>query len=148
MYMSAEPKQIANETFLTLRKEFPNLDMQSVENPKFTEVELVIPAQVGLSHQINLNLQNTDELHFNVDEFWGEWFPCTDPKIVESYLQAVSGFLRGIYRIEVYSRKGKSYKRLLQSPNSGGWKTEYTHTSIHWPCLKPEIRHVQNASNI
>jgi len=69
-------------------------------------------------------------------------------KIVESYLQAVSGFLRGIYRIEVYSRKGKSYKRLLQSPNSGGWKTEYTHTSIHWPCLRPEIRHVQNASDI
>ena len=142
--MSKDPLSIARNIFQTLRKEFPGLCMEVNESPKFTDLELTIPTQPGINHEINLNLQNTDELHFNVDEFWGEWFPCTDPKVEKSYIKAICGFISGQYRIEVYSRKGKSYKRLLQSPSNQGWSTEYTHTSIHWPCLKPQIRYVQN----
>lgn len=138
--------EIAKSVFETLRSEFSYLSMELNESPKYTDIELTIPVQGGLDYEVILNLQNMDELHFTVDDFWGEWFPCTDPKIVERFLQAVRGFLSGKYRIAVYSRKGKSYKRLLQSPVEGSWKTEYTHTSLHWPCFSPRVRYVQNGS--
>ncbi len=142
--MSSNPIQIANKAFQTLRDEFPDISMETDESPKFTDLELDIPIQDGLTHKIHLNLQNNDELHFQVDDFWGQWFPCTDPEVSDSFVSAVSGFLSGNYRIEVFSRKGKSFKRLLQSPENGSWKIEYTHSSLHWPCFNPQIRYVQN----
>jgi hypothetical protein len=144
--MSENPTDIAVETFQILKDEFPQFIIEIDESSNYTELEVSIPVQGGVYYEINLNLQNTDELHFNVDDFWGQWFPCTDPKIVDSYLSVVRGFLRGKYRIKVFSRKGKPYKRLLQSPkvSGGGWKIEYTHTSTHWPCFKPQIRYVRN----
>ncbi|UZJ43825.1 hypothetical protein OOT55_14330 [Marinimicrobium sp. C6131] len=144
--MSTTPLKIARSIFETLKSEFPHLYMEIEEAPEYTEIELTIPAQDGLDHEVALNLQNIDELHFNVDDFWGEWFPCTDSKIAEGFLQAVRGFLSGRYRVVVYSRKGKSYKRLLQSPVEDSWNTEYTHTSVHWPGFSPQVRYVQNGS--
>lgn len=142
--MSLNSVEIARSAFETLSTEFPYLSMELDESPTYTEIELTIPAQKRLDFEVGLNLQNTDELHLNVDEFWGQWFPCTDPKVVESFLQAVRGLLSGNYRIAVYSGKGRSYKRLLQSPFKDSWKTEYTHTSVHWPCFNPQVRYVQN----
>lgn len=142
--MGTTPLEIAKSVFETLREEFPHLSMEFDDSPKYTELELTIPAQDGLSFEIVINLQNVDELHVNVDDFWGEWFPCTDSKITESFLRAVRGLLSGEYRIAVFSKKGKPYKRLLQSPVENSWKTEYTHNSIHWPCFNPQVRYIQN----
>jgi len=52
-----------------------------------------IPAQPGLSFEVHLNLQNRDELHLVASAFWCEWFPCSNPKKVERYIEAVSGLL-------------------------------------------------------
>ena len=142
--MTRRPEEVAREIFESLRREFPKLAMEIIESPEHTDIEMRLPAQTGLNYEVCLNLQNTDELQFNVDDFWAEWFPCTAPKIAESFHRAVSGFLAGEYRIEIYSRKGRPYKRLLQAPNLGSWETVYTPSSLHWPCLKPQIRHVQN----
>ncbi len=141
------PLNIAKGVFETLKREFPGLSMEIEESPEYTEVELTIPVQDGLDYQVDLNLQNTDELHFNVDDFLGLWFPCTDSKVSESFLQAVQGFVSGKYRIVMYSRKGKPYKRILQSPSEGSWNTEYTHTTAHWPCFNPQVRYVQNGNS-
>lgn len=145
--MSTAPLDIAKGVFETLKSEFPHLLMEIEESPACTEIELTIPVQDGLDYEVGLNLQNTDELHFNVDDFLGLWFPCTDSEVTESFLKAVQGFVSGKYRIEVYSRKGKSYKRILQSPLGNSWSTEYTHTSVHWTCLNPQVRYVQNGNH-
>lgn len=145
--MRPAPFDIAKSVFETLQREFPHLSMEIEESPAFTEIELTIPAQDGLDYQVGLNLQNMDELHLCVDDFWGQWFPCTDARVAESFLQAVRGFVSGKYRIEVYSRNGKSYKHILQSPSGGSWNTEYTHTTVHWPCFNPQVRYVQNGNH-
>lgn len=142
--MSTTPLEVARGVFETLKEEFPHFSMEFDESPKYTEVELTIPVQDGLDFEIGLNLQNVDELHLNVDDFWGEWFPCTDSKITESFLQAVRGLLSGEYRIVVLSKSEKSYKRTLQSHVESSWKTEYTQTSMHWPCFNPQVRYIQN----
>ncbi|WP_127560359.1 hypothetical protein [Saccharospirillum alexandrii] len=140
------PLDIAKDIFESLRSEFPHLSMEIKEASEDAEIELSIPVQDGLDHEVLLNLQNVDELHFNVDDFWGKWSPCTESKVTVSFHKAVQGFLSGKYRIVVYSRKGKSYKRLLQSPVKGSWHTEYTHVSVHWPCFNPQERYVQNGT--
>jgi hypothetical protein len=135
---------IVKSIFESLKGEFPNLFMEIDESPRYTEIEIMIAEQKGLDFGIQLDLQNTNELHLHVDDFWGEWFPCTEYNVADNFLQATRGLLSGTYRIAVYSRNGKPFKRLLQSPENGSWKTKYTHTSVHWSCFSPQVRYVQN----
>ena len=87
------------------------------------EISVDIPVQAGLKHSINLNLQNRDELHFTVGEFWLEWFPCTKPETVDSYVEAVTGFISGRYRVLEHFRGTHCVRAQLQEPVDGRWKT-------------------------
>ena len=104
-----------------------------------------IPAQPGLSFHIHLNLQNLDELHLSASALWVEWFPCTNPKRVEEYFEAVSGLLSGQFRILEHWRGKRAVKANLQCPSHGGWKTIATWSvllSIPWP--PKSLKVVQN----
>ena len=124
--------KIAEEAFERIRKHLPSLEMkQNLSHP--VELSIDIPVQPGLKYAANLNLQNRDELHFRAENFWLEWFPCTDPSKVEAYIDAVLGFLSGRYRILEHYRGKKCTKAELQTPlESGGWMT--IGKSYHW-CL-------------
>ena len=63
------------------------------------EISITMPVQPGLSYEVWLWLQNVDELCFKAGRFYCEWFPCTKSDRVEKYLDAVTGFLSGKYRI-------------------------------------------------
>jgi hypothetical protein len=80
------------------------------------EISITMPVQPGLSHKIWLCLQNFDELGFSVGHFYIEFFPCTKPDRVEKYMDAVSGFLSGNYRILEHYRGTKCYWAQLQKP--------------------------------
>lgn len=69
--MTRSPEEVAKEIFESLRREFPKLAMEIIESPEHTDIEMSLPAQTGLDYEVCLNLQNIDELHFNVDDFWG-----------------------------------------------------------------------------
>ena len=115
--------KMAEEAIHKISKQLPSLSMKkNTSDP--VELSIDIPIQPGLKYAVNLNLQNRDELHFSVENFWLEWFPCTDPVKVEAYVDAVSGFLLGRYRILEYYRGKKCTKAELQKPTpEGGWTT-------------------------
>lgn len=118
-----------------------NLDLRH----EHVELALDIPAQPGLSFKVHLNLQNLDELHLSASALWVEWFPCTNPKKVQEYFEAVSGLLSGEFRILEHRRGKRAVKAKLQAPRNGGWKTIATWSvllSIPWPPKRHEV--VQN----
>ena len=113
---------IARRAFGEIAKRFPALQM--IEEPDApVEISIHLPVQPGLKYTVWLALQNDDELHFSVEHFWLEWFPCTDPLRVERYVRAVTGFISGDFRILEFSCFGHCFKAKLQAPNGDGWET-------------------------
>ncbi|MBM4152178.1 MAG: hypothetical protein FJ220_01470 [Kiritimatiellaceae bacterium] len=113
---------IAEQTFARIASQFPTLQLIR-ENDAPVELAYTIPVQPGVKQEIHLNLQNIDELHFSVGHFWLEWFPCTEPKMVENYVEAVCGYLSGTYRIVEHFRGQTCIRAELQQPTEDGWKT-------------------------
>lgn len=141
----SEQYSIAMSTFERIRAAFPALEMNLDLHHKHVELAMDIPAQPGLLFAVHLDLQNVDELSLSASALWVECFPCTNPKRVESYFDAVSGLLLGQYRILEYWRGNRAVKAKLQCPSKGGWET-ITGSSrllfVPWP--PRELKIVQN----
>jgi hypothetical protein len=147
MSMQSKQYEIAYSTFDRIRAAFPALAMNLNLHHKHVDLAMDIPAQHGLSFDIHLNLQNLDELHLVASALWFEWFPCTNPKRVEQYFEAVSGLLSGQFRIFENWRGKRAVKAQLQCPSDRGWKTIATWTvllSVPWP--QKTVKVVQNLS--
>ena len=136
--------KIAEDAFQRIGSLLPSLEVKkNVSDP--VELSINIPVQPGLKYAVNLNFQNRDELHSSIGNFWLEWFPCTDPARVEAYIDAVSGFLSGRYRVVEYYRGKKCTKAELQKRlESGYWatfgKTYHWGLSLSWQKSKKVIR--------
>jgi hypothetical protein len=144
--MPTKELEIALSTFERLRRKFPALIMNLDLHHAHVDVAMDIPSQPGLSFKVHLNLQNIDELHLVASAFWCEWFPCTNPKKVERYFDAVSGVLSGEFRILEHWRGRRPVKAQLQRPHGTGWKAVATWGDISalvpWP--KKTLKVVQN----
>src|SRR5215217_4572338 len=105
--------RIAEQAFEKIAARFPHLHMVRGEEPEI-ELLIIFPVQPGLRQEVSLYLANNDELNMVVDHFWLEWFPCTDPRKVEAYIEAVSGYLSGRYRILEHYRGKKCVTTELQ----------------------------------
>ena len=117
------PEGIARVVFAEIAKRFPSLQMIENHNDP-VEISITMPVQPGLSHKLWLCLQNHDELGFSVGEhFYIEFFPCTKTERAEEYLDAVSGFLSGNYRVVEHSRGRTCYKAKLEKPEGDRWRT-------------------------
>jgi hypothetical protein len=138
--MSADDEylRIAKDAFREIQSRFPAVQM--VEDPAApVELSVEIPVQLGVIYPVNLNLQNRDELHFSVGHFWLEWFPCSNDERVDEFVDAVSGFLAGRYRILEHFRGRMCVKAELQREESvGQWSTFGTsvHCSLPLPWRK------------
>ena len=124
---------VAKKVFLEIQNEFPKIVMELNENDNSVELNMDIQKQTGIKHKINLNLQNNDELHFLVSNFWCEWFPCTEASVVESYKNSVIGYINGSYRILEHFKGKSPYKAELQSPNGESWSTIKKWGQLSWP---------------
>jgi|SRR5579863_10076449 len=135
---------IARGVFEEIAKRFPSLKM--IENHgEPVEISITMPIQPGLSHKIWLCLQNRDELGFSAGHFYCEWFPCTKSNCAEKYLDAVTGFLSGEYRILEYYRGTKCYRAKLQKPEGGSWRTVANWATIWIPLsFKKTISELRN----
>jgi hypothetical protein len=125
--------QIAKGAFREVQSRFPGL--QLIEDPSApVELNVVIPIQPGIVYPINLNLQNRSELHFSVRHFWLEWFPCSNEDRVSEFIDAVSGFLSGRYRILEHYRGPRCVKAELQREEpEGQWSTFGTCSRLSLP---------------
>lgn len=127
-----DTEKIARQAFADIAVRFPQLQMIEDEGVP-VELSITIPQQLGLKQKVWLALQNSDELHFSVGNFWLEWFPCTDPAKVQSYVDSVSGYLSGSYRVLEHYRGSRCVKAELQQPNNGGWLTIGTWSLLWFP---------------
>ncbi len=123
---------IAKAAFAEIAKQFPNLSM--FENTEdLVELSITMPIQPGLKYKILLLLQNEDELHFCVNNFQLEWFPCKDKNIVEDFVKAVSEFIAGETRILEHYRGRQCVKSQLQHRENKSWRTIGTCMGLNWP---------------
>jgi hypothetical protein len=129
--------EIALSTFEKIRAAFPTLTMNLVLDHPHLDLAMDIPAQPGLTFKMDLNVQNLDELHLSASALWYEWFPCTNSKKVERYLEAVSGLLSGEFRILEHWRGKRPVKAQLQRPCRGRWENVATWLDVSaivpWP---------------
>ena len=117
--------------------------MENKDDP--IETSLSIPEQPGLNSKVWLCLQNDDELHLSVGHFQVGWFPCTNPAKVLSYIDAVTGFLAGGYRVLEHYRGKKCVKAELQKPQNSDWETIATWQLLWLPLpRKKTFREIQN----
>ena len=124
--------KIARQAVADIAARFPTLRM--VENPKDpVELSITLPVQPGLKQKVRLCLQNYDELHFSVGNFWLEWFPCTNPDRVREYVKIVCGYLSGEYRVLEHYRGKRCVKAELQAPVAANWKTIATWSRLSLP---------------
>jgi hypothetical protein len=140
----ADTELIAREVFAEIAKRFPKLDMvENRDDP--VEISITMPVQPGLSHKVWLCLQNGDELGFSASHFYNEWFPCTKSDRVEKYLDAVTGFLLGKYRIVEHYRGATCYKAQLQKPDGDRWLTIASWATIWIPLsFKKTVQDLRN----
>jgi len=143
MNSAARSDAIATSAFSGIARRFAHLKMVE-DRDGSVEISLSIPPQAGLKHRVWLALQNVNELHFNVEQFRGEWFPCTDPACLQSYLDAVVGFLEGRHRVLERFRGSRCVSAELQRATGSGWtsirKCRHLGFPTSWEVSYREIR--------
>lgn len=129
----AQLLELAEKAFRRIEELFPALKMER-NVAESVALGIDIPVQPGLKYAVKLNHRKPDELHFSVENFWLEWFPCSEPSLVADYIAAVSGFLSGKYRVLEHYRGKRCVKAELQAPRKdGGWATVGTSIHLRWP---------------
>jgi hypothetical protein len=139
--MSEATEEIARAAFDEIFARWPHLQwIENTDDP--VEISLTVPRQDGLKHELWLALQNEDELHLQVGNFWLEWFPCTKPDRTRAYIDAVSGFISGDYRVLEYFRGDDCIKAKLQMPDADGWRTIGTWSKLWLPSFNSTTQRV------
>ena len=139
--MSEATEAIARAAFDEIFARWPQLRWtENLDDP--VEISITVPEQVGLKHQLWLALQNEDELHLQVGNFWLEWFPCTDPDRTRAYINAVSGFIAGSHRVLEHFRGDDCFKAQLQMPDGSGWLTIGTWSKLGLPSFRSTTQRV------
>ena len=131
----SQPEEIARAAFAEIGARFPHIQVLEEANAP-VEISLSIPVQDGLRYSVWLGFQNNDELHFSVENFWCEWFPCTDRDKTRNFVDAVCGFLSGSYRSLEHYRDGKCFKAQLQRPTDTNWETIATWSRLRLPSFR------------
>ncbi|MFM7887873.1 MAG: hypothetical protein ACKPCM_14560 [Pseudanabaena sp.] len=124
--------QIAKDAFAKIHQQYPNLSIKERSDDP-VELSFTIPVQDGLRYEVWLCLQNNDELHFSVSNFWCSWFSCSNPSVVEDYISVICGFLSGNNRILEHLQWGRCVKAELQRPSGGAWETRGSWRTWYFP---------------
>ena len=129
-----DTEAIARSVFAEIAKRFPSLNMvENHDDP--VEVSITMPVQPGLAHKVWLCLQNGDELSFSTNHFYVEWFPCTKSDRVENYLDAVTGFLSGKYRVLSITGEPDAIRPNYKSRKATAGARLPTGAQFGFPCL-------------
>ncbi|MGH6992920.1 MAG: hypothetical protein ACRED8_03595 [Caulobacteraceae bacterium] len=93
------------------------------------QVELAahLRKQPGLDFSLWLNLQNDDEIGFQSDWFYADWFPAGDPKVEADFIAALDGVLAGAVRLICKFRKNRDhpYSVEFEALGDAGWTNIY-----------------------
>lgn len=93
------------------------------KDQKMVDAIAELPKQPGLAFELSFNLQ-LDELHLNAGRnFWVEWFPCGNQKVLDAFIEATIGVISGECRIVESYVLGRPVRAELQRlTESGTWR--------------------------
>ncbi len=128
-----------------LFRDFARRHSFAIEKVDEPQVELLmrVPPQPGLSFELMLGLQNSDELNIGFEEFWSYFFPYeTKRQIVSDALDALAA---GDCRLAIHTQLGGVVKRVLEQRSNGQWQPIYTaFARLQVPLLGTKISYVHN----
>jgi hypothetical protein len=119
------------------------LTIEQINEPN-VELLMRLPAQRGLSFELTLGLQNTDELNVGFEGFWSYFFPFAQKhELVKDVLE---GLMSGKCRLAVHRQFGVVVERTLEQRSNGSWTTLYTaRSSFQLPFVGTQVSYVYNA---
>lgn len=128
-----------------LFRDFAGRHSFTIERINEPNVELLmrLPKQQGLSFELTLGLQNSDELNVGFEGFWSYFFPFEEKRqLVERLLEGIAS---GECRLAIYRQFGGVAKRVLEQRSDGSWSAIYTAGS-RWqlPFVRTGISYVHN----
>ena len=115
-----KPLESFHWALATIQARFPQLVATEIANHPHLEAMAELPIQQALSLPIQLNLQNGDELHLVASNLWVEWFPCTDSKKAQAFVDAVIGLISGELEIEELFLFGRPVRARLRRREAKG----------------------------
>jgi hypothetical protein len=117
----------------------------TIEKITQRNVELLmrLPRQQGLSFELTLGLQNSDELNIGFEGFWSYFFPFAEKRhVVES---ALEGIALGKCRLAIHRQFGGVVKRVLEQRSNGSWDRIYTAVSrFQVPFVRTRVSYLYN----
>ena len=130
-----------------LFRDFARRHSFAIEKVAEPQVELLmrVPPQPGLSFELMLGLQNSDELNIGFEEFWSYFFPYADKRQIVS--DALDALAAGDCRLATHTQLGSVVKRVLEQRANGKWQPIYTaFARFEIPFLGTRIAYLQNES--
>jgi hypothetical protein len=116
--------------------------IEKVDEPN-VELMMRVPPQPGLSLELALGLQNSDELNVGFGEFWSYFFPYESKRQLVS--EALDAFVVGDCRLAIHTQLDGVVKRVLEQRFNGAWQPIYTaFARIEVPFLGTKTSYVLN----
>lgn len=106
------------------------------------ELFMRVPRQSGLSFDITLGLQNSDELNIGFEEFWSYFFPFEDRR--QRVADLLDGLATGECRLATHRQFGFVAKQVLEHRRDGQWRTAYTAYNLRVPFLGTKVTYLYN----
>jgi hypothetical protein len=111
---------VKDNVFSVIKSQNEGIEILEQDEP--TDLSYLMPIQGGLKYEIWLSLQGY-ELHLSINKnLWCEWYSWDHQDIRESYINAVTGFIKGEYRVIEHYRGNKCVKAALEKPNKDKWE--------------------------
>jgi hypothetical protein len=139
--------EIAAELLEKISDAFPNLYCRADASQGPIDFSASFPAQADLRFPVHITVDG-DSLGLSVGgAFHADFFPLSDPRVVERVQEYIVGLFAGIYRVVEYKDShNRPYRADLQRPTSKGWETRATWKRLHWPLLRYTRSFLCNAS--
>jgi hypothetical protein len=116
--------------------------IEKVDEPN-VELLMRVPPQPGLSFELTLGLQNSDELNVGFGGFWSYFFPYESKRQLVS--DTLDAFVVGDCRLAIHAQLGGVVRRVLEQRFSGAWQPIYTAcTRLQVPFIGTKTSYVLN----
>jgi hypothetical protein len=105
------------------------------ETPAEIDLGFRIPEQPGMSFELILTLQDTDELFIYIGNVRFSFAPFASREVQKGFADIVEGLIEGRVRVTLGQRPGASapVKATIERRRNGDWQVVARHSSTLWP---------------
>jgi hypothetical protein len=137
------PLEKVQEAVDEVQRRYPHLAIRR-DASSLSDGDWTIPVQPGVRHEILIYVSR-DELSFDVGSLHTSFFPCDEEEPRAQFVDAVTGFIDGRYRVREHHRRGACIAADLGELKEGRWRSVASWSCLHWPFpRKKDFTFLQN----